>query len=221
MLGIELRLNFRLPYFATTPGDFWQRWHISLSSWLRDYLYIPLGGNRHGERKMYRNLILTMLLGGLWHGAAWNFVLWGAYHGLLLILFRVLATPADRHELAEDVTSRRRAGVKFWLKGGLVFQLTCVGWLVVRSASLEQRNHFPWAMFTNPGLDSVPLRDLVTISACSLPLLIVQLIQHSRDDQEFWTNWPLVAQAAAGVVVYYGIIFLQAPRTYPFIYFQF
>jgi alginate O-acetyltransferase complex protein AlgI len=221
MLGIELRLNFRLPYFATTPGDFWQRWHISLSSWLRDYLYIPLGGNRHGERTMYRNLILTMLLGGLWHGAAWNFVLWGAYHGLLLILFRVLATPADRHELAEDVTSRRRAGVKFWLKVFLFFQLTCVGWLLFRSASLEQLNHFAWAMFANPGLESVTLRDLVTISACSLPLLIVQLIQHSRDDQEFWTNWPLVAQVAAGLVVYYGIIFLQAPRTYPFIYFQF
>ena len=88
-------------------------------------------------------------------------------------------------------------------------------------ASLEQLNHFAWAMFANPGLESVTLRDLVTISACSLPLLIVQLIQHSRDDQEFWTNWPLVAQVAAGLAVYYGIIFLQAPKTYPFIYFQF
>ena len=79
LLGIELMTNFRQPYFSTNPSEFWRRWHISLSSWLRDYLYIPLGGNRNGPRNTYRNLMLTMLLGGLWHGAAWNFVLWGLF----------------------------------------------------------------------------------------------------------------------------------------------
>ena len=74
LMGFNIMLNFNLPYFATSPSDFWQRWHISLSTWLRDYLYIPLGGNRHGEKKTYRNLSLTMLLGGLWHGAAWTFL---------------------------------------------------------------------------------------------------------------------------------------------------
>ena len=83
-LGFDLMLNFRMPYFATSPSDFWQRWHISLSSWLRDYLYIPLGGNRQGTLLTYRNLMLTMVLGGLWHGAAWTFVAWGFFHGLIL-----------------------------------------------------------------------------------------------------------------------------------------
>ena len=221
MLGIELRLNFRLPYFATSPSDFWQRWHISLSSWLRDYLYIPLGGNRYGERKMYRNLILTMLLGGLWHGAAWNFVLWGAFHGLLLILFRAFSQQAAHPELSGGSPPLRRAGAQFWLKAFLFFQLTCVSWLLFRSPSLGQLNHFFWAIVNNPGWTAITSRDLQLVALCVLPLLAVQLVQHFRDDQEFWTHWPLAVQAAVGVVLYYGIVFLQAPKTYPFIYFQF
>src|SRR5882762_9892636 len=84
LFGIELTLNFNHPYFASNITEFWRRWHISLSTWLRDYLYIPLGGNRKGVAKTYRNLMLTMLLGGLWHGASWTFVIWGGYHGALL-----------------------------------------------------------------------------------------------------------------------------------------
>ena len=89
-LGIHLMTNFRMPYLAKNPSDFWQRWHISLSSWLRDYLYIPLGGNRCSAWKVYRNLMLTMLLGGLWHGAGWTFIFWGAIHGLVLCVYRKL-----------------------------------------------------------------------------------------------------------------------------------
>ena len=88
-MGFDIMVNFNLPYFATNPREFWQRWHISLSSWLRDYLYIPLGGNKKGNIITYRNLAITMLLGGLWHGAAWNFVVWGAYHAILLIIHRL------------------------------------------------------------------------------------------------------------------------------------
>src|SRR4051812_731697 len=88
LFGLRLPQNFNSPYKATDPSDFWRRWHISLSTVLRDYLYIPLGGNRDGEAKTYRNLMLTMLLGGLWHGAGWTFIVWGGYHGLLLSLYR-------------------------------------------------------------------------------------------------------------------------------------
>ncbi|WP_197466079.1 MBOAT family protein, partial [Oleiphilus sp. HI0080] len=88
ILGFHLPINFNRPYLAQTPSDFWKRWHISLSSWLRDYLYISLGGNRGGRFFTARNLLLTMLLGGLWHGAAWNFVLWGAFHGMILVMSR-------------------------------------------------------------------------------------------------------------------------------------
>ena len=84
MLGVELPLNFNFPYFATNIAEFWHRWHISLSTWLRDYLYIPLGGSRVGPVHVYWNLLLTMILGGLWHGASWNFIIWGTYQGLLL-----------------------------------------------------------------------------------------------------------------------------------------
>ena len=91
LMGFELVLNFRAPYLVTNPAAFWRHWHISLSTWLRDYLYVPLGGNRHGPVRTYRNLLLTMLLGGLWHGAGVAYVLWGAYHGLLLCLNRWLS----------------------------------------------------------------------------------------------------------------------------------
>ena len=104
LLGIDLFLNFNLPYFSQNPSEFWHRWHISLSSWLRDYLYIPLGGNRRGRVRTYINLFLTMLLGGLWHGAAWNYVLWGAYQGIMLCIHR-LATEG-RNSLPSEIDVR-------------------------------------------------------------------------------------------------------------------
>ena len=125
LLGITLPTNFRMPYFAANPAEFWRRWHITLSTWLRDYLYIPLGGNRHGTLMTYRNLLLTMLLGGLWHGAAWTFVVWGGYHGMLLALHRAIPWPAwtGRPSLRP-------------LRVALTFFLVCVGWVFFRAASL-------------------------------------------------------------------------------------
>ena len=96
MMGFSLMRNFAQPYFATDPQAFWRRWHISLSTWLRDYLYVPLGGNRRGPRRTQVNLFLTMVLGGLWHGAAWTFVLWGTYQGALLCLHRAWARARGR-----------------------------------------------------------------------------------------------------------------------------
>jgi D-alanyl-lipoteichoic acid acyltransferase DltB (MBOAT superfamily) len=126
LLGFELCENFDAPYRACSPRDFWRRWHISLSTWLRDYLYISLGGNRDGTWRTYRNLILTMLLGGLWHGASWMFVIWGAYHGLLLVLDRLV----DFKFVDGD-----RPGV--WLRRLVMFQFTCLGWVLFRSLTLD------------------------------------------------------------------------------------
>src|SRR5262245_19119751 len=121
-LGYKLPANFNLPYLAANITDFWRRWHISLSSWLRDYLYIPLGGNRNGVAQTYRNLILTMLLGGLWHGASWTFVAWGLYHGVLLALHRVCPRPRwTGHVLLRP----------FAVAG--TFLLVCVGWVFFRA----------------------------------------------------------------------------------------
>src|SRR5262249_51432294 len=123
-VGLRLAGNFRLPYCAAGIGEFWRRWHVSLSSWLRDYLYVPLGGNRGGAWQTYRNLMLTMLLGGLWHGAAVNFVAWGGYHGLLLALERAGRLPPALSRPA-------------WTPVGVAatFLAVCVGWALFRSQS--------------------------------------------------------------------------------------
>jgi alginate O-acetyltransferase complex protein AlgI len=157
MLGIEIPINFNHPYLARSITDFWRRWHISLSSWLRDYLYIPLGGNRRGPRMAYRNLMVTMVLGGLWHGAHWNFVLWGFYQGFLLSVERLFSRrrepppakedkrtlpedgPAWREPPPEDARLRRR--VPRWLVVLLSWAacqyLVFLGWILFRVTDLH------------------------------------------------------------------------------------
>lgn len=149
MLGFTFPENFRTPYFSKGFSEFWRRWHITLSSWLRDYLYISLGGNRKGKWKTYRNLMLTMLLGGLWHGASWNFVFWGALHGAYLIVERntsSLMAILPIHKFIKNVIS-------IWT----VFTLTCLAWIFFRSSDfatsmtvIKQLNPF-----FNPNLYSV------------------------------------------------------------------
>jgi len=126
LFNVDLMRNFLTPYLATNPSDFWSRWHISLSTWLRDYLYIPLGGNRSGSLSTMRNLMLTMLLGGLWHGAGIFFIIWGAYHGALLILYRVV--PIDTYIIK---VFGPRLG-KF-IAIVLFFHLVCLGWIFFRA----------------------------------------------------------------------------------------
>lgn len=134
LLGFDVMWNFKMPYFSRTPSEFWNRWHISLSSWIRDYLYIPLGGNRKGATRNIFNLLFTMSLVGLWHGAAWTFIIWGAYHGLLLIGYRLI-------ELSSMKRNRLHAD-RSWLNHGLqvffFFNLVAVGWLLFRSESIVQ-----------------------------------------------------------------------------------
>lgn len=125
MIGFQLPDNFRAPYAASNPTEFWRRWHISLSTWLRDYLYISLGGNRTGQSRTYFNLMLTMLLGGLWHGANWTFLLWGAWHGVLLIVHR--ATPKKVKNL-----------VPSWVGVLLLNLCIIIGWVFFRSAGVQQ-----------------------------------------------------------------------------------
>ncbi|HUN51916.1 MAG TPA: MBOAT family O-acyltransferase, partial [Candidatus Sulfotelmatobacter sp.] len=128
LLGYNLTENFRWPYFSPSIGEFWRRWHISLSSWLRDYLYIPLGGNRGSRLFTYRNLMLTMVLGGLWHGAAYTFVIWGFLHGLALIVNR---------EWSDWRAHRRLPGLPMPLAVLLTFWWVCLAWIFFRAASLS------------------------------------------------------------------------------------
>ena len=127
LLGIRLNRNFNFPYFAASPSDFWRRWHMTLSFWFRDYVYIPLGGNRQGPMKTFRNLWITLLLAGLWHGANWTFVIWGGYYAALLTLYH--ATPGLKQLADPEKNSRWRI-----ISGAvLMFAFTLVGWAIFRS----------------------------------------------------------------------------------------
>ena len=140
MMGFELPENFRYPYFATSPSDFWHRWHISLSTWLRDYVYIPLGGSRNGRSNTYRNLAITMLLGGLWHGASWHFVIWGGIHGLYLIVHRIVSRKdASLPTSNANDPPERGIPIRFgtWaVKVIMVFTAVCFAWIFFRSETL-------------------------------------------------------------------------------------
>jgi D-alanyl-lipoteichoic acid acyltransferase DltB (MBOAT superfamily) len=207
LLGFDLSVNFRLPYFARSPSDFWRRWHVSLSEWLRDYLYIPLGGSRGGRLRTVRNLTITMLLGGLWHGAAWTFVVWGAYHAALLALFRWLPWPRSPRPLVATAQT------------ALVFLLVCGGWMIFRASSVEQLVHFA----THVGLAASPLSarfawDLVFFS---LPLVGIEWWQHRRGDLLAPTKAPLGVQMALHAFLLVWIAVFGARESLEFIYFRF
>jgi D-alanyl-lipoteichoic acid acyltransferase DltB (MBOAT superfamily) len=178
LMGIELIENFRHPYFVRTPQEFWRHWHISLSTWLRDYLYIPLGGSRGPEWKTRRNLLITMVLGGLWHGAAWTFVLWGLYHGVLLIINRAAAQASRvRKALESPAIVPRLVG---W---ALMFHLTCYGWLIFRGRSAKHVGELTAALFSNfapASLDTSGL--LAPILLYVTPLLAVHACEAWFDD---------------------------------------
>jgi len=215
LLGFELMLNFRLPYFATTPSDFWARWHISLSTWFRDYVYIPLGGNRQGTLLTYRNLAITMLLCGLWHGAAWNFVLWGAFHGLLLIGYRVVRSPL----LAIAKSSQPWTGWVLLGQTGVMFCLTTVGWILFRATSIDQIGYLLTHLGWQPSAASAEfLGDLVFFSA---PLLVVQLCQYVSQDLLVLTKLPAWGRLPLyGLMLAWMVIFSDRSPS-EFIYFQF
>ncbi|MFC1924911.1 MBOAT family O-acyltransferase [Chloroflexota bacterium] len=135
LLGFDLVLNFNMPYFSLNPAEFWTRWHISLSNWFRDYVYIPLGGNRKGTYRTYLNVITTMTLVGLWHGAAWTFVIWGIYHGLLQVIYRLFG---ERGRSTDRTIYRWRSVVSVVFRTALMFLLVAAGWAVFRATSFSQ-----------------------------------------------------------------------------------
>jgi alginate O-acetyltransferase complex protein AlgI len=215
LLGFELMINFRLPYFASNPADFWRRWHISLSSWLRDYLYIPLGGNRKGEMTTYRNLFLTMLLGGLWHGAAWNFVIWGAYHGLILILHRLLKKKTSHWPIPGGFLGKAVGGANIVM----MFGFTLFGWLIFRSSSMEQIGYFLGNLSLSPTALSAGF--LTEIAFFGLPLLLVQLFQHYRTDLLVMTKVPPFPRISFYAILLFWILIFGVRESTEFIYFQF
>ncbi len=214
LFGIELALNFNFPYFSKTPSEFWQRWHISLSTWLRDYLYIPLGGNRQGTLKTYRNLMLTMLLGGLWHGAAWNFVLWGAYQGALLCSYR-LWDQASKEKHPQALWQRIAATIGF-------FALTCYGWLLFRATSLDQIIHFTRLLVTDFGNFTLTMPKLPLATMIGLPLLIgYEALAYRLGELTVFDRVPMLVRAAFFAVMIFVLSMGFSNASAQFIYLQF
>jgi len=217
LMGFEFILNFNLPYFSLNPAEFWRRWHISLSSWLRDYLYIPLGGNQGSAWFTYRNLMLTMILGGLWHGASWNFVAWGFYHGMLLVGHRLLLPLLER---VTKVAQGLWTAPWFLLRLFVMFHLTCYGWLLFRAKSFAQIATMSRALL-HP-LAGIPVEIAHAAALLCLPIIVVQIVQYRSGQLEFlrlpWV--PSVGRAAAYSVLIYCTLFHGAvPQA--FVYFQF
>jgi alginate O-acetyltransferase complex protein AlgI len=211
VLGFDIMVNFNLPYFASNIREFWQRWHISLSTWLRDYLYISLGGNRRGPVRTYANLFTTMVLGGLWHGAAWNFVLWGAWHGMGLVVYRAIGAPASGER---GSAVRTVAG---WLTTML---LVFYGWLLFRAQSFEEIVSMTRALADW----SVPAwigSYLINLIAFIVPLVLVEAWQFRSRNLLVALGLPAWTKALLQAVLLLAVILYWERTHLPFIYFQF
>ena len=211
LLGLELPINFRLPYVATDPSDFWRRWHISLSSWLRDYLYVPLGGNRRGRGRTYVNLMATMVLGGLWHGPAWTYVMWGAYHGSLLAVHRWWRGRGSEAPVADVERGR------VFLRRVVMFHLVCVGWVIFRVKSVHDIAAY-FSGLARPGFAVSPAFGRAVVWTG-----LAFVVHHLCAEHDFGRRFlalPPVAQAASYATVAV-LVFLFSPVTQRFIYFQF
>lgn len=219
LLGFHFPLNFNSPYKSDSVTDFWHRWHISLSTWLRDYLYISLGGNRKGKIRTYVNLILTMLLGGLWHGASWNFVVWGGLHGVALAVHKFFRNLMHRPK------NYRSTGFRKFFAVILTFHFVCLGWIFFRNTTFEASLTMIQQVFTafHPELAGQLFAGYWEVFA----LMAVGYLLHWCPDswQEACTKGmirlPLIFQALILILLIFLVIQVKSSDIQPFIYFQF
>jgi D-alanyl-lipoteichoic acid acyltransferase DltB (MBOAT superfamily) len=229
VMGIDLMVNFNRPYLAATIADFWRRWHISLSTWFRDYLYIPLGGNRCGRPRMCFNLAVVFLISGFWHGANWTFIIWGGLHAVYFII-HVLSAPS----LSRLTASARGFGAKLLALAGilLTFNLVTLSWIFFRAANLSDALTVlqrivatPWpqaGIDWHPGLNSAQFALALLLIAA---MLVFEIMENRRPVwksiavQPVWLRWS--AYYAFGLV--FVVLWLLNPQqaAQPFIYFQF
>jgi len=218
LLGFHFMVNFRQPYLATSLQDFWRRWHISLSTWLRDYLYIPLGGSSEPGYKTYRNLLLTMLLGGLWHGANWTFVVWGGLHGVALSIERYARSLWNGIESLTKLPGVGVSGV--WVKRVLLFHLVCLSWIFFRADSVSA------AADLLRGLGQVHwqpeyLVAFKLLALFSIPLFIVDLCLENSGEEYLLQQSAPMTRVAVALSMLTLITFFSANQANAFIYFQF
>jgi alginate O-acetyltransferase complex protein AlgI len=215
LLGYEFPQNFNYPYRAISVQDFWRRWHMSLSGWLRDYLYIPLGGNRFGELATARNIIVTMALGGLWHGASWNFLIWGLLHGLALVFERVLGVTGGT---GATTAKRSRLAVAFgWL---VTFQFVCITWVFFRSPSIEATFDY-FSTLLSGAKSSTTLTPLAAFAFLLGGLSQIIPPRWFARLQAGYDTAPLPVKVLVPFAVIFVIAIAAPTGMAPFIYFQF
>ena len=213
LMGIDLMRNFEHPYFSTSITEFWRRWHISLSSWLRDYLYIPLGGNRKGTFQTYRNLMITMLLGGLWHGANWTFVIWGGLHGMYLAVHKLMMR--DR----KLDTKNRMPNLREIVMMIGTIHLVALTWIFFRSDNLGSAMQYLTGILSlSGGIDTFGIPRL---GIAVLILALIDIPQYLTGKHTVFLSWPWPVRG----FVYAGLFILlctfRSDGETPFIYFQF
>jgi D-alanyl-lipoteichoic acid acyltransferase DltB (MBOAT superfamily) len=217
--GVDLMRNFNQPYLSQSITEFWRRWHISLSTWLRDYLYIPLGGNRKGTRRTYVNLMTTMLLGGLWHGANWTFVIWGGLHGLYLACHKVLL----RGTRVDDAISRR-GSIMTLVKILVTFHLVCVTWIFFRANDLASAVEIISRIVLweggSPDMPAVEIGERIALLIGTL--VLVDWLQAKRGDHAFMVSWHWIPRAIGyALLILMTLTIGNLIDEVPFIYFQF
>jgi len=213
LFGFEIPINFDLPYISKSPREFWRRWHISLSTWLRDYLYIPLGGNRKGAGRTYFNMMTTMVLGGLWHGANWTFVLWGAYHGVLIAIQRLLE---EHSEFARRLFSSSSRALSV-LGTIFTFNLVCLGWLLFRAESIPKACDILRNVFT-AGLSPQSIQASIVLMLAVATFS--HIVRNRWNMEEWYIRMPSPVQAFGYFCATVTIFFFFATEQ-RFIYFQF
>jgi D-alanyl-lipoteichoic acid acyltransferase DltB (MBOAT superfamily) len=213
-LGFELVDNFRAPYGAIGFSDFWRRWHISLSTWLRDYLYVSLGGNRRGAARTYINLMLTMLIGGLWHGASWAFVVWGGLHGIYLVIERRIRGPHP---------TEPRNGIAIVLGIALTYVLVCFTWVFFRAADFTTAWEIIKAMLgfgtATPGTVASNVRAAIALAVVAMMLIAHVVLRKRHLEDALCAMSPSLRAAMLGWMLFLMAVAAGGQRA--FIYFQF
>jgi len=230
VMGFKLMRNFRSPYFAQTTSEFWRRWHISLSSWFRDYVYIPLGGNHADKHRLYFNLMLVFLLSGLWHGANWTFVVWGALNGFYVIFSRASKHFRDQFNRIFGITSTPKAHHK--LRIIITFSLICFSWIFFRARNLSEAFYIATHLFSSPFIShniseflflQQPVKEILISLLGILILLRFDALDSGENSRGFLSKKPFWVRWAAYYGIILSILFFGRFGTdaQQFIYFQF
>ncbi len=217
LLGFEFVINFRQPYLSQSLREFWRRWHISLSTWLRDYLYIPLGGSRHGNWQTYRNLFITFVLAGLWHGANWTFVVFGAIQGVVLAIEHFFS-PGE-HKTA-DAALPGASALSVWSRRILTFNIFCLSLVFFRAPSLSSAMQLLGGLFHYAWRPEY-LSALVMLSLFSIPLLLADLFMESGNQEYPFAEATYAFRTAIAVVALVVLALLSGSKFSTFVYFQF